>query len=165
MRVSFRTAIGGGVSDPRNATLMKMFSLIGIGDRAGMGIPDLIDIWQRLTGFAPVYFSQFSPNRVNVSLQIKAIGDKLATNGQVGDKSAINGRIGDKSEGNFTVEQKLSAIIEYMQNHPSVSAAEIAEVLSIKASRTRDYMRILVERGVLLIKGANKNRAYVLKRQ
>ena len=155
MRVSFRTAVGGGVSDPRNATLMKMFSLIGIGDRAGMGIPDLIDIWQRLTGFAPVYFSQFTPNRVNVSLQIKTIGDKSAT----------NGRIGDKSEENITVEQKLSAIIEYMQTHQPVTAMEIAEVLSIKASRTRDYLRLLVVRGILEAKGANKNRTYVLKRQ
>ena len=86
MRISFRTAVGGGVSDPRNAVLMKMFSLIGIGDRAGMGMPDLIDIWQRLTGFAPVYSSHFSPNRVNLSLQIKVIGDKSATNGQIGDK-------------------------------------------------------------------------------
>lgn len=80
MRISIRTAVEGGVSDPRNATLMKMFSLIGIGDRAGMGIPDLIDVWQRLTGYAPVYVSQFSPNRVVVSMQIKAIGDKSVIN-------------------------------------------------------------------------------------
>ena len=165
MRVSFRTAVGGGVSDPRNAALMKMFSLIGVGDRAGMGIPDLIDIWQRLTGFAPVYFSQFSPNRVNVSLQIKAIGDKSVINSQIGDKSAINNEGGDKSEENYTVEQKLSTIIEYMQTHQSVTATEIAAVLSIKASRTRDYLRLLVERGVLVAKGANKNRIYLLKRQ
>ena len=80
-------------------------------------------------------------------------------------KSAINSHVGDKSEANITVEQKLSAIIEYMQNHPSVSAIEIAEVLSIKASRTRDYLRLLVVRGVIIAKGANKNRTYMLKRQ
>ncbi len=90
MRISFRTAVGGGVLDPRNATLMKMFSLIGIGDRAGMGIPNMIDIWQRLTGYTPIYVSQFSPARTTMSMQIKAIGDKSATSSQIGDKSAIN---------------------------------------------------------------------------
>lgn len=164
MRISFSTALGGGVSDPRNATLMKMFSLIGIGERAGSGIPDVIDIWQRLTGFAPIYVSQFAPNRVNVSMQIKSIGNKSAINNQDGDNSAINSLIGDKIEENITVEQKLSAIIEYMQNHPSVTVSEMVEVLSIKASRTRDYLRLLVDRGVLIAKGANKNRTYVLKR-
>lgn len=134
--------------------MMKMFSLIGIGDRAGMGIPDMMDIWQRLTGYTPIYVSQFTPDRTTMSMQIKAIGDK----------SAINDQIGDKSGDNSTIEQKLDAIIEYMQMHHSVSVSEMADVLSIKASRTRDYLRMLVERGVLTASGANKNRTYSLKK-
>ncbi len=165
MRISFRTAVGGGVSDPRNATLMKMFSLIGIGDRAGMGIPDMMDIWQRLTGFSPIYISQFSPDRTTMSMQIKAIGDKSATNSQVGDKSATNDRFGDKLGDNSTVEQKLDAIIEYMQTHQNVKVSEMADVLSTKASRTRDYLRMLVERGMLTANGANRNRTYSIKRR
>ena len=162
MRISIRTAVEGGVSDPRNATLMKMFSLIGIGDRAGMGIPDLIDVWQRLTSYAPVYVSQFSPNRVIVSMQIKTVGDKSVINDLVGDKSAINDSVGDKSVENSTTEQKLCTIIEYMQKHQNVTVSEIADLLSIKASRSRDYLRMLVDRGILLPKGANKNRTYTL---
>lgn len=165
MRISFRTAVVGGVSDPRNATLMKMFSLIGIGDRAGMGIPDMMDIWQRLTGYTPIYVSQFTPDRTTMSMQIKAIGDKSAINDQIGDKSAINDRIGGKMADNSTVEQKLDVIIEYMQTHQSVSVSEMADVLSIKASRTRDYLRMLVERGILVANGANRNRTYLLKRR
>lgn len=147
--------VGGGVSDPRNATLMKMFSLIGIGDRAGMGIPNMIDIWQRLTGYTPIYVSQFSPDRTTMSMQIKAIGDKSATSSPIGDKS------GDNS----TVGQKLDTIIEYRQMHQNVTVSEMADVLSIKASRTRDYLRMLVERGLLIANGANKNRTYSLKRK
>lgn len=162
MRISIKTAVEGGVSDPRNATLMKMFSLIGIGDRAGMGIPDLIDVWQRLTGYAPIYVSQFSPNRVVVSMQIKVIGDKSAINKKNGDKSAINNKAGDKSVENTTTDQKLSAIIEYLQKHQNVTVSEIADLLSIKSSRSRDYLRMLVDRGILLPKGANKNRTYTL---
>ena len=35
----------GGVSDPRNKNLMKMFNLLGIGERAGGGIPDIYQVW------------------------------------------------------------------------------------------------------------------------
>ena len=35
----------GGVSDPRNRGLMKMFNLIDIGERAGSGIPKIVNIW------------------------------------------------------------------------------------------------------------------------
>ena len=38
----FWNIINGGNSDPRNATIMKMFGLINIGDRAGTGMPDAI---------------------------------------------------------------------------------------------------------------------------
>ena len=35
----------GGISDPRNRGLMKMFNLIDIGERAGSGIPKIVNIW------------------------------------------------------------------------------------------------------------------------
>lgn len=37
----------GGESDPRNKALMKMFNLIGIGERAGSGVPELFTVWER----------------------------------------------------------------------------------------------------------------------
>ena len=108
---------------------------------------------------------EFSPDRTTMSMQIKAIGDKSATSSQIGDKSAISNQIGDKSGDNSTIEQKLDTIIEYMQMHQNVTVSEMADVWSIKASRTRDYLRMLVERGLLIANGANKNRTYSLKRK
>ena len=35
----------GGVSDPRNGLVMKMFSLIDVGERAGTGVPDVFATW------------------------------------------------------------------------------------------------------------------------
>ena len=40
IRIGLQTALAGGVSDPRNETVMKMFSLIDVGERAGSGIPE-----------------------------------------------------------------------------------------------------------------------------
>lgn len=37
LRMSCDVALQGGTSDPRNATLMRMFSLVGIGERIGSG--------------------------------------------------------------------------------------------------------------------------------
>ena len=36
----------GGISDPRNKTLMKMFNMIGFGERAGSGISDIYQVWE-----------------------------------------------------------------------------------------------------------------------
>ena len=38
VRIGKRQMLKGGISDPRNKALMKMFNLIGIGERAGSGV-------------------------------------------------------------------------------------------------------------------------------
>lgn len=40
-RIEIDAAKSGGVSDPRNGTMLKMFNLIDIGERAGSGIPNI----------------------------------------------------------------------------------------------------------------------------
>lgn len=45
-RVGIPQMLKGGESDPRNKGLMRMFSLIDIGEKAGNGIPDLLMAWE-----------------------------------------------------------------------------------------------------------------------
>lgn len=44
IRVGKHQMIYGGISDPRNKAIMKMFNLISIGERAGSGVPQLFDV-------------------------------------------------------------------------------------------------------------------------
>ncbi len=43
-RIEIDAAKSGGVSDPRNGTMLKMFNLIDIGERAGSGIPNIFRV-------------------------------------------------------------------------------------------------------------------------
>ena len=36
----------GGDSEPRNASIMKMFNLLGFGEHAGSGVPDIFSVWE-----------------------------------------------------------------------------------------------------------------------
>ncbi len=45
MRVPIADALRGGTSDCRNRSLQKMFSLIGLGEQAGSGIPRVLQHW------------------------------------------------------------------------------------------------------------------------
>lgn len=46
MRVPIDSALAGGTSDCRNRNLQKMFSLIGLGEQAGSGIPRVLKNWK-----------------------------------------------------------------------------------------------------------------------
>ena len=61
----------GGISDPRNKALMKMFNMIGIGERAGSGVPDIFAVWDSQGWKAPEVEEQFNPDRTILTLSFQ----------------------------------------------------------------------------------------------
>ena len=44
-RVGIEQALRGGTSDARNKTMLKMFTMIEVGERAGSGVPNMLEQW------------------------------------------------------------------------------------------------------------------------
>ena len=63
--------LSGGVSDPRNPTIFKMFSKIGIGDRAGSGIGKIIEAWKEQGWEKPIFEVVTDPYRFIIKLETK----------------------------------------------------------------------------------------------
>ncbi len=61
----------GGESDPRNKSLMKMFNLINIGERAGSGVPNIIMTWNDEGLKEPIIEERFGPDRTILVLEFK----------------------------------------------------------------------------------------------
>lgn len=86
-RIEIDAAKSGGVSDPRNGAMLKMFNLIDIGERAGSGIPNIFRVWREQGWVMPDIAEQLEPERTVLTLEFEKIGGK---------KSAI--KVGDKCE-------------------------------------------------------------------
>lgn len=61
MRISVERALAGGYSDCRNRSLQKMFSLIGLGEQAGSGIPRVLENWRTQHYRAPELWEIHEP--------------------------------------------------------------------------------------------------------
>jgi predicted HTH transcriptional regulator len=61
MRISVADALQGGKSDCRNRTLQRMFSLIGLGEQAGSGIPRIVKNWDDLSFRRPELWEDAAP--------------------------------------------------------------------------------------------------------
>ena len=149
-RIEIDAAKSGGVSDPRNGTMLKMFNLIDIGERAGSGIPNIYCVWHEQGWAAPMITEQLEPERTMLCLSFGKIGDK---------KSAI--KVGDKKPA-ISARMK-ETIIAYLTDHSEAKASSIAEYIGLKPSRTRDYLNELVSEGIVIAEGGNRNRTYRLK--
>ena len=84
MRISLAMAMDGGFSDPRNATLMKMFGMIGIGERAGCGIPTILETWKEATHQTPSYEISHSPDRVTCVIRLDGAAADSGLRGEEG---------------------------------------------------------------------------------
>ncbi len=71
LEVYVSDAYVGGNSDPRNETMMKMFSLINVGERAGGGIPDMVKKWTSAGYGKPVLSEQVNPERSTIVLPLR----------------------------------------------------------------------------------------------
>lgn len=134
----------GGVSDPRNKTLLKMFNLINIGERAGSGVPNIFNVWADEGWIEPVIEEAFDPDRTILLLEFKKKQAKKAS---------------DKKQAKKTIEN-IEKIRDYLLEHGESKTSDIAAFIGLSPARTR---AIIAEMEDVDASGENRNRKYKLR--
>ena len=157
IRIGLKVAMQGGVSDPRNETIMKMFSLIDVGERAGSGIPDLMATWGKYLQTTPEYNIKQAPARTEVSLPytIKALqeaGKLLAR-----EKGGLSGGLSETENGlkdgladdRSGLSATAQAILKLLDENPSMTYDDISARLGKARSGIAKHIKNLREKGFI----------------
>lgn len=142
----------GGVSDPRNKSLMKMFNMISIGERAGSGVPNIYKIWAEANYEDPVIDEMFDPDRTKLSLPFVKKQATKTSDKNKRQKQATKNKRKKTSEH----EQKLR---DYLNTHGESNIQVLAECVGLSPARTR---AILVEMPDVFPEGERNKRTYHL---
>lgn len=147
----------GGESDPRNKALMKMFNLIGIGERAGSGVPELFSVWKDAGWVEPIIEEHFHPERTILTMSfLKKVPKKSAEKKcrkKVPKKSADK-KITKKTQSHY------DKILSYMQVDKWYKTNDFTNILDVKERRIKVLLHELVEEGFLIEKGFTKGKKY-----
>lgn len=149
-RIPIEEAYVGGNSDPRNEKMMKMFSLVNVGERAGGGIPDMVSKWERTGYERPVLSERVNPERSTIFLPL---AESAENNRQIKSADSKHSRPGKKrlSEGR---------IIEYLTENGASKSSDIAENVNLSISRTNELLKEMVADGRVVAKGEARARRY-----
>ena len=150
-RIEIDAAKSGGVSDPRNGTMLKMFNLIDIGERAGSGIPNIFRVWRERGWAAPEITEQLEPERTVLTLLFSERDDK---------KAAIKS---DDKKATIKSARQKEEIVAYLTDHVSAKSSDIAELLGVKSTRVKKLLSELIAEETVVAEGGNRNRTYKLK--
>ena len=161
MRVSLKTALEGGVSDPRNTTLMKMFSLIGVGERAGSGIPSIISVWSDAMGVVPTYKQLFAPDRVQFVIDVNGTTADKPLKGDVAVplSGELSGKTSEKTTEKITektTEKTTEKILCILKNNPRVTYRELSEALAMSEDGIYWSVKQLRKQGLIHRIGGRK---------
>ncbi len=156
MRPGLKTALSGGTSDARNATIMKMFSLLDFGERAGSGIPDLFDICKSELDTQPEYQITYAPARTTLTIDISKMTQMERT---------INVDDNNKADDKRTIkaDDKRTIVIDYIRRNGEAKTEDLVKLLGSSTTRTKVLLYQLVDEGILVSCGGNRNRTYKLK--
>ena len=153
-RIGVEAAKSGGVSDPRNSTLTKMFNLIGIGERSGSGIPNIYHIWDKQGWEAPIITVDHVPARTTMSLSVKT-DDRPA-----GDSREVRISENDRIK---IAELHKDTIIEYLTDHVKADASDLSELLGVRSSRVKKLLGELANDGIIVEDGHEGSGEFRLK--
>ena len=154
----------GGISDPRNKSLMKMFNMIDIGEHAGSGVPNIFNVWEDEGWVEPIIEENFEPDRTSLTLKfvekqaIKTSDKKQAIKTSDKKKQIKNKQVKQLNK----TGSHMQKIRIYLQEHETAKTSDIAELLNLSVARTRV---LLSEMEDIEACGANRIRTYRLRRK
>ena len=149
-RLGLDSAIAGGRSEPCNGGVMRIFCFIGVGQGLGGGIPGIFALWRTRGWGEPAIRPEPGLGSVTISLPL---GPERAPGGT------------RKAEGQAAIRKaaRREQLLQYLTDHPSATAGELARELGIRPSGAQTMLRELAEAGLVTPEEKNGETSYRLK--
>ncbi len=147
LMMSVEDAFRGGLSDARNKTILKMFNLVGVGERAGSGIPLIIDSCKNNGLPEPILYDEYKPDRTTLIIKL--------------NKNELE-KVKVKRE-EKTVDEKEKKILMYLNNYPNSKAKDIADEFGYSLSTVKKKLYTLLEEEKVTSIGTIKDKKYSIR--
>ena len=192
VRVGVSVAVGGGISDARNAKIFNIFSLIDIGERAGSGLCNLYEMWRDAGLAKPKFSESFVPDRTELVLPLLPADERKAEEwaqkwaqnlgsepidklnepifnfyGPIAEPnkpSELNKRAqsGQLSENNPAAENSEQALLALLKKKPDMTRLGMAEELNVSLATIKRMIVGLKSAGRLTRQGDNRNGKWIV---
>ena len=141
----------------RNPIIADLFNRVHLMERRGSGLKKIISSYQNAINYTQEKKVEFKSTQKDFKVILKNLNYKVAI--KSGDKVAI------KSDDKVAIkiqDEQLKKILEYIKKYNNCKTSDIENLLSVKSSRARKLLSILVSEKKIQALGQNKNRYYVL---
>ena len=160
--VGKRQMLRGGDSEPRNSNIMKMFNLLGFGEHAGSGVPDIFSIWDNAGYIEPSIVEAFGNNDTNepdktiVTLPLVEKDHALFSKGREKGQEKGHNKKADE------IRDRADKVLKLITENPFMTLEEIASEIGITVKQTRTAIEFLKETKRINRDGSSRKGRWVI---
>jgi len=156
LRVPAESALQGGESDCRNRTLHQLFLQLGLGERAGSGLPKIRAAWEPL-GYSVRLYDSFVPYDQSI-LEMIRVGQPGSSSEKMSEKSGTSSeKMDPSSEKTGTSSEKTEeALLGLLRENSRSTIAAMAESLGLSTRGIEKQLQRLQQSGRLRRIGPDK---------
>lgn len=152
MRISIEDALHGGRSDSRNRGLQLMFSLVGLGEQAGSGIPRIMKRWDELAYRQPELWESDGPDATLMRLRMVSLLPPEAV-------KTLYEVYGATFEA-LTSNERLALVTAFVEGF--ISNQRLQQVTRLHPSDITSLLKVLVDKDLLVPGGSGRATTYTL---
>lgn len=156
----------GGESKPRNPHMQTMLRMVGFGDNAGSGFPDILRTWASYGWEEPELTEDTILNQVTLVLKLsdKTKNERSLKEAPLNGANSIQNQRKLKEvlkevlkEADF---KRLLLLIEYLDEYDSITPAKAKEICGKSDSTTWRYLNMLTATGYVVSEGRTNDSVY-----
>ena len=152
LRITREEALKGGISDPRNENIFKMFNLLGIGERAGSGLENIQLAWKEQEWLAPDLEESYNPDRISLTLRTVSMLPKGSINLL---KVVLKEKYSELNK-----EEVVALVVAHQEEY--VTNNRLQQLLDTHALISNKILSALVDKGYLETDGIGRGTKYFL---
>ena len=144
----------GGKSKPRNKVILNMLNYIGVGERAGSGVPNIYAIWEQ-EGYVDPTVEELSGREDTIVTVVTLPLVKKEQNdhhqgGNAGGETGVDWK--ERSDG----------ILRLLQEDPYISTAKISENLNLSRRQVERALNKMKDAGRIHREGSARNGKWII---
>ena len=152
LRIPLETLYQGGVSDPRNPNLQKMFQLIGLGEKAGSGFQKILRAWREQPWLWPFV-------REDAALEMTRVTMPVANMIPEAVEQELKEIVGDAFAGLAELDR---VILMLAHRFGAVGNSDVQPYCKKHPREIGEHLKLLVDRGWLNKSGNGRGTRYSL---
>ena len=140
-------------------SIMKMFNMINIGERAGSGVTNIFQTWDAAEWISPVVEEQFNSDRTILRLAFINVNDDMTTQATQG-KIKTNPNVVAQVYNLLDMELK---ILNVLKKEPTMSQSKLAEELGTNTNIIKYYISKMKKLGIISREGSSQKGRWIVK--